>query len=574
MWISRVRFQGCSFHKTQSAPGFLRRESESRSFRTRTWPSWRCQTSIIGSRKSSGLFKAGGHRNTQDRVHLTWTWGDEIYDSLAKPSLRSLTRREIAKYAHTLQATALKLILFVSQVYQWDLAIWCCVSSPQHSNHWVARTGSPSSNSISRARSLATQTSALWSWRFSESIADIISLKFFKRWVLFRWSQSHARGVDIFQYRSISLSWHTLTIWLFQVGQCVKKRFKDIQKTLSLKHVEFLSRARPVQFLGRTIKERQDGQVTMGFPQKFRASLLWNIRSRVTTTGVKAPVHSKAEEVKCDSKVHSMHTAVGELVWVSELRDEIKYPTKEMLRAVKSSENTHCNFGASSQVCQQHEGCRLHHRSSSSSSRCLKAQSCSRCQLFRFRLGKTSEVKTINELELYSQFLESISIRRVESGEYPSFLSGIRTQCDDSSRCRLTGHQAFRSGVQLKAVVTEGWHCCRDGFIGKKTMVSTFGMSRRSKHVQPKHLRIQDILRERATSLAKVGVLAKFVQAAVLSQNPLKFRCFSTQIYLKSFSIRVYVMSWGSPEPLHLKPGHLKVASFSVQCRLDGAFVV
>ena len=179
------------------------------------------------------------------------------------------------------------------------------------------------------------------------------------------------------------------------------------------------------------------------------------------------------------------------------------------------------------------EGCRLHQRSSSSSSRCLKAQSCSHCQLFRFRLGKTSEVKTINELELCSQYFWSQSLfDELKSGEYLSFLSGIRTQCDDSSRCRLTGHQAFRSGVQLKAVVSEGRrrHCCRDGFIGKKTMVSTFGVSRRSKHVQPKHLRIQDILRERATSLAKVGVLAKFVQAAVLSQNPLKFSCQDTNL--------------------------------------------
>ena len=31
---------------------------------------------------------------------------------------------------------------------------------------------------------------------------------------------------------------------------------------------------------------------------------------------------------------------------------------------------------------------------------------------------------------------------------------------------------------------------------------------------------------------------------------------------------------WGSPKPIHLKPGHLKMAFFAARCRLDGAFLV
>ena len=31
---------------------------------------------------------------------------------------------------------------------------------------------------------------------------------------------------------------------------------------------------------------------------------------------------------------------------------------------------------------------------------------------------------------------------------------------------------------------------------------------------------------------------------------------------------------WGNPKPIHLKPGHLKMAFFSARCRLDGAFFV
>ena len=31
---------------------------------------------------------------------------------------------------------------------------------------------------------------------------------------------------------------------------------------------------------------------------------------------------------------------------------------------------------------------------------------------------------------------------------------------------------------------------------------------------------------------------------------------------------------WGSPKPIHLKPGHLEMAFFTARCRLDGTFPV
>ena len=37
---------------------------------------------------------------------------------------------------------------------------------------------------------------------------------------------------------------------------------------------------------------------------------------------------------------------------------------------------------------------------------------------------------------------------------------------------------------------------------------------------------------------------------------------------------RSRLCQWGSPKPIHLKPGHLKVAFFSARCHLDGAFFV
>ena len=47
----------------------------------------------------------------------------------------------------------------------------------------------------------------------------------------------------------------------------------------------------------------------------------------------------------------------------------------------------------------------------------------------------------------------------------------------------------------------------------------------------------------------------------------------------RSFCFRILVApqrasagTWGSPKPIHLKPGHLKMAFFTARCRLDSAF--
>ena len=42
----------------------------------------------------------------------------------------------------------------------------------------------------------------------------------------------------------------------------VKKDFKDIQETFSLKHIDFLNPNHPIEFLGRIVKKRLNGQIT------------------------------------------------------------------------------------------------------------------------------------------------------------------------------------------------------------------------------------------------------------------------------------------------------------------------
>ena len=44
---------------------------------------------------------------------------------------------------------------------------------------------------------------------------------------------------------------------------------------------------------------------------------------------------TKEDQVKFDPKVHPLHrTAVGKLVWMSQLRDDTKHPIKELPRSL------------------------------------------------------------------------------------------------------------------------------------------------------------------------------------------------------------------------------------------------
>ena len=93
----------------------------------------------------------------------------------------------------------------------------------------------------------------------------------------------------------------------------------------------------------------------MEFSQKLNDNLLglFRISSRLMTNGVKIPLVPKEDQVKCDKESHSLfRTAVGKLLWMSQLRDDIKHPVKELSRSVKSPEIRLRQPQASSQVWQ------------------------------------------------------------------------------------------------------------------------------------------------------------------------------------------------------------------------------
>ena len=115
---------------------------------------------------------------------------------------------------------------------------------------------------------------------------------------------------------------------------------QEIQKTFSLKHIGFLTPDHPVEFLGRIIKKRRSGQITMEFSQKFIDNLLslFKITSKGHHKWCQDSDGPEEDQVKCDKENHFLFsTAVGKLLWMSQLRDDIKYPVKELSRSLSSN---------------------------------------------------------------------------------------------------------------------------------------------------------------------------------------------------------------------------------------------
>ena len=91
------------------------------------------------------------------------------------------------------------------------------------------------------------------------------------------------------------------------------------------------------EFLGRIIKKKGSGQITMEFSQQFIDYLLglFDITGKVASNGVKIQPVAREEQVVCDSKLCSKYrAAVGQLLWTPQLRDHIKYPVKELSRSL------------------------------------------------------------------------------------------------------------------------------------------------------------------------------------------------------------------------------------------------
>ena len=75
----------------------------------------------------------------------------------------------------------------------------------------------------------------------------------------------------------------------------------------------------------------------MEFPQKLIDNLLglFEVRGKSTTNGIKIHQISKEDQIQCEKEMYSkFRKAIGKFLWMSQLRDDIKFTVKELSRSL------------------------------------------------------------------------------------------------------------------------------------------------------------------------------------------------------------------------------------------------
>ena len=181
-----------------------------------------------------------------------------------------------AKYAHTPQATTLKIILMMSQLHRWSLAVSDVASAflnaPVDDSKGFTYVQAPQDIQYPEGclkRQLYGLRDSLRSWHIRLTQ------------VLKRMSLSQMKSAPC-AFTGFNVSGHVDLIVMAYVDDLVvsgesasvQRFFQEIQKTFSLKHIDYLTPDHPVEFLGRVVKKRRSGQITMEFSQTFVDNLL------------------------------------------------------------------------------------------------------------------------------------------------------------------------------------------------------------------------------------------------------------------------------------------------------------
>ena len=323
-------------------------------------------------------------------------------------------------------------------------------------------------------------------------------------------------------------------------AQMVKDFIVMIQEEFTLKHVNFLTSENSVEFLGRTIKRLKNGNITMEFSQKFIDELLkiFEVTGKVTTTGLKLQALPEDQKVQCDRVIHQKYrSAVGKLLWMAQLRDDLKYPVKELSRSLINPQDQDVKnlvhllkyvnqtrdfvFVMEPQLpVRNQEGkfpVQIVSYSDSDWAGCQKSR--------RSTSGSLISVFNIN-IQSTSRTQASIAHSSAESELY------AMTQASVESLAIKNFIQEFNSAI-LSASVSIVIQT--DSSAGK-SMASRLGISRRSKHIELKYLWIQDEIKEGKLELKKVGthfnpsdVLTKYVPASVLGQHLPRLNIFKVR---------------------------------------------
>ena len=108
-------------------------------------------------------------------------------------------------------------------------------------------------------------------------------------------------------------------------AQMVKEFISMIQEKFALEHINFRTSENPVEFLERTIKTLKNGNI-------FK---IFEVTGKVTTTGLKLQALPEDQKAQCGRIIHQkFRSAVGKLLWMAQLRGDLKYPVKELSRSL------------------------------------------------------------------------------------------------------------------------------------------------------------------------------------------------------------------------------------------------
>ena len=460
--------------------------------------------------------------------------GSELKGRFCAKGFKQVISRD-DKYASTPQATTLKLILLMSQIHSWEIAVSDIASA------FLNTPVDPSKPPIYVQAPREIQYSEPTVWRLKRQLYGLRDAP--KSW------QAHFSQIMVkkgmTQMKSDSCAFlkkdqdgHVQLVVMAYVddlvisgsAQMVKDFIVSIQEEFTLKHVNFLTPENPIEFLGRSIKRLKNGNITMEFSQKFIDDLLriFEVTGKVTTTGLKLQAIPEDQKVQCDRVIHQkFRSAVGKLLWMAQLRDDLKYPVKELSRSLINPQDQDVKnlvhllkyvnqtrdfvFVMEPQLPVRNQDGKFPVQISSYSDsdwagcqKSRKSTSGSLISVFNINLQSTSRTQA------------SIAHSSAESELY------AMTQASVESLAIKNFIQEFNSPIlsPLISIVIQ-----TDSSAGK-SMASRLGISRRSKHIELKYLWIQDEIKEGKLELKKVGthfnpsdILTKYVPASVLGQH-------------------------------------------------------
>ena len=478
-------------------------------------------------------------------------------DLLEKDTLRSLTKSQGMLIPHKPRHSRSysSWVRFTNGVC---VCVRCGFSVSEYTDRWIKRVHSRSGtarDSISRANRLEAQTSAIWSQRFTEIMAGSFESGSQKS----RSFPNEVRSMHFHRYgfqRSSQPHGHGLRRWPHSVRRSSSSSdihsgdSEDLQsQARGLPHTQQSRWVLGSDHQGQEIRTNHNGVSSKPIDNLLG---LFEVKGKSTTNGVKIQQVSKEDQVKCEKEMHSkFRTAIGKLLWMSQLRDDIKFPVKELSRSLINPQDV--DFDNLIHLLKYVNQTRVYvyvmgpqiptadsqglipvevvSYSDSDWAKCQRSRrstSGSLITLFSVNLPSTSCTQASVSHSSAEAQLYAMTQATVDSLAIKHFIKELKSEIL-SREVKIT----------LKTDLSAG-----------KTMASRLGISKKSKHIELRHLWIQDILSEGVMSLEKVrthhnpsDVLTKFVQSSALGNHLPKLNLFKdsslSQVFKVSSTVQV-----------------------------------